>query len=508
MAIIVASALARLAAAAVVGFGYGESYYLESARALALSYYDQPPLALWIAHFVYGPFSGQTWSARLPFIVIFALAGWGMYRLTARLYGERAGVWAVAFLNVSPLFAISVGAWVQPDAPLFLFLALAAIPIADLAFGQTPRPGLAWAAAGLAFGLAALSKYHAALILAGLMLFVVTTPGYRAWFFKPGLAIAAALAAAVFAPVLLWNLQTHWLSFGFQSGRIGDYRGLHVDWLARDVLGQAFQIGVFVWPLLMFVFYRALKRGPAEPKDWWLACLAAPPILLFTVASAWAPFGYHFHWQSPGYFFLFPLLGKAADEGAVQARKWLIAAAAFIGLFLALIASQTSTGWVSHLLHAWNPRADYGATNPTRELLDWRPLREALDKRGLLTREKLFVATGRWFFAGKADAAIGDKLPVVCLCDDPRNIAFVSDDKTFLGWDALILAPTFKRSDPVVDYRDYFGSIERLPDIEIPLGGETAETIHVFLAHGYVKPYPMPYGLTRQTAGRSGGEAP
>ena len=46
---IIISGVIRLAAGAGVDYGFGEGYYVATARHLALSYFDQPPVALWVA---------------------------------------------------------------------------------------------------------------------------------------------------------------------------------------------------------------------------------------------------------------------------------------------------------------------------------------------------------------------------------------------------------------------------------------------------------------------------
>jgi hypothetical protein len=499
---IVVSALIRLVMGQVVGFGNGESYYLASARHLALSYFDQPPVALWIAHFAIAAFGTlSSLAPRLPYIAIFAGNTWLMYRLGARLFGEAAGAWSAVLLNLSVLFTISVGSWVQPDAPLFFFLTAAALPLVELAFGQPKSPLLQWTIAGVCFGLAMLSKYHAALILAGLVIFVATTPGYRAWFLKPGVLLAGLIGALIFAPVFFWNLQNHWASFAFQGERIVRSHGLRFDWLGRSILGQALEIGPFIWPVMIYVYVRALRVGPRDPRTWFLCCLAIVPIILFTAAAVWAPLGWHFHWQAPGYLFLFPLLGKwvaeAMERGGRGVRAWLIVSASILVLAVGLLGSQAASGWMTGLLASHSHPKPYYETNPTREVLEWRALRGALDQRGLLSQGRLFVVTGKWFEAGHADVAIGDRLPVVCLSNDPRNIAFGWDDRAFQGWDALIVIPSNSRQNPIKDYGGYFRAITPLPDVDVPLGGQTALTLHVWRAHDYYRPYPLPYGLSR-----------
>jgi hypothetical protein len=500
---ILISAAIRLVMGQLVGFGNGESYYLASARHLALSYFDQPPLFLWIAHYALAWFgeASPLW-ARVPFIAIFAGTTWLMYRLGARLFGEAAGAWSAVLLNLSTLFTVSVGAWVQPDAVLFFFLTAAALPIVELALGQPKRPLLLWAMAGLCFGLAMLSKYHAALILIGLVMFVATMPDHRGWFLSPGLLLAGAIATLIFLPVVIWNADNHWASFAFQGGRIVRSQGLRFDWLGRSILGQWFEIGPLIWPPLMIAFARALRVGRSDAKAWLLCCLAVVPIIVFTAAALWAPLGWHFHWQAPGYLYLFPLLGRTVAEdlerGNAGTRRWLASAIGILVLVIGLLGSQAASGWMHGLLNRFEPAKPYYATNPTRETLDWRPLRAALAERGLLNQPNLFVVTDRWFQAGHADTAVGDRLPVVSLSDDPRNIAYGWDDKAFLHWDALIVVPNDTKFDPVPAYSPYFASIERLADVDVPLGGQTALVLRLWRAHDYQRPYPLPYGLARE----------
>ena len=154
LALIAVFALARLAFAAALGPGSDESYTIVVARRLDLSYFDHPPLHQWIAHFA-ALALGEGAATRLPFIALFAA-----YRLahvhpdTRRLFGARAGLIALAALNLTPFFFASAGSWVVPDGPLDFALAGAAATLARLFFGRpTPRAGLGlWLGVGLGSG--------------------------------------------------------------------------------------------------------------------------------------------------------------------------------------------------------------------------------------------------------------------------------------------------------------------------------------------------------------------
>ncbi len=63
---------------------------------------------------------GVAIPARLPFIAMFVVTTWLMYRLGTSLFNQRVGALAAFLLNISPVFSLSVGSWVQPDGPLML----------------------------------------------------------------------------------------------------------------------------------------------------------------------------------------------------------------------------------------------------------------------------------------------------------------------------------------------------------------------------------------------------
>src|SRR6266851_10078875 len=85
----------RLLMAGAIGLGVDESYMVAAGREFHLGYFDHPPLSWWLsaaaAHLLG---SEAAPVVRLPFIVLFAVSTWLMYRLTAALFTRRAGLWA------------------------------------------------------------------------------------------------------------------------------------------------------------------------------------------------------------------------------------------------------------------------------------------------------------------------------------------------------------------------------------------------------------------------------
>src|SRR6516225_9168592 len=215
-ALILTTLAARLLFAASLGLGIDESYMVAAGRRLQLGYFDHPPLAWWLAWGAAHLFGSEApVVVRLPFILLFVLTTWFVYLLTAALFDRRAGLWAAIVLNLAPVTGVTSASWVLPDGPLDAALLGAALCLAR----ALPAAGRAawgwWLGAGIGAGLALLSKYSAALAMLGALAFLLSEPRSRPWLMRPHPYAAAAIALALFLPVLIWNARHGWISFRF-----------------------------------------------------------------------------------------------------------------------------------------------------------------------------------------------------------------------------------------------------------------------------------------------------
>lgn len=497
--IIIGTCIRFILAAAEIDVGHSEAYYVATARHFALSYFDHPPLSLWI-----------TWATlqltgsdrlivlRAPYIAMFAATTWLMYRLGAALFHERAGAFAGLLLNLVPLFTLSVGAWVEPDGPLMFFLLATTLCVVRLAFGPPTRHcNLLWALAGLLFGLAMLAKYYAVLVALGLAVFSATSREQRHWFLEAGPYLASAVAFAVFSPVLIWNWRNGWVSFNFQGGRVLEDAGLQLDSFFDSILGQAGVIGPWIWLPLIHASALVAMKGPKNPKSWFLFTLGAAPVLLFTTATLWVSVSGHFHWQAPGYLLLLPLLGHLTAEKLarddVTTRRWLLGSTIGLVLAVAILGVHATTGWLRIFVPNVIAKSH---SDPTLKGLAWTHLRSAMAARDLLGKPRLFGVTANRDEIGKVDLELGRFLPVVCLCPDPRNIAFGWNHRDFLGWDALLVGTDDSMPDIEKMYGVYFRKIEPLQSVDIRRGDQTVLTVRIYYATDYRRLYPLPLPLT------------
>ena len=138
LAILAGFAIARLFFAFAIGLGIDESYTVAISRRLSLSYFDHPPLHLWIAHLA-ALALGENVAVRVVFVCLFFATGWIYYRFVSRLFGPRSALIAIFALNVTPFFFASAGGWIVPDGPLLFGLAVAAWAASRLFFPQPSR---------------------------------------------------------------------------------------------------------------------------------------------------------------------------------------------------------------------------------------------------------------------------------------------------------------------------------------------------------------------------------
>ncbi|NJK42666.1 MAG: glycosyltransferase family 39 protein, partial [Aquincola sp.] len=289
--LIAATTTLRLVVAALLPLGIDESYAVVVSRHLSLSYFDHPPAMFWITHFASQLGGEQPLAVRWPFVLLFALTCWLLFRLTARLFGARAGFWSVAAAQCIPVFSLSSGSWVLPDGPLLcasVAAALAfscAVPVSRECGGDTRAPRWSdWIIAGLALGCAGLSKYHAALLGLGVAVFFITDATGRRWLTRPNPYVAAGLAALCVIPVFVWNADHDWISFRFQGSRAAG-SGSPFTALLQNLAGQAGYLLPWFWVPLLVLLFRGARTGPRDRTTWFCVCLGALPVLVFTLAA-------------------------------------------------------------------------------------------------------------------------------------------------------------------------------------------------------------------------------
>lgn len=472
--VVLAAVGVRLLFASFTGLGIDESYMVAASHQFAASYFDHPLASWWLELSSRAIFGGDApVIVRLPFIALSAVSSWLLYALTNRLYGRQAGFWAVVAYSISPVFSLAFGSWVLPDGPLDAALLAAAYALAralGIGGNTRPQPGW-WALAGLFAGLALLSKYSAALVLAGAVLFLITDPASRPVLRRWWPWAAGLLAVVMFTPVIAWNAAHGWQSFDYQSGRAV---GLRLKPLAPFVIwgGEALFILPWLWLPMMILGITALRRGPADRRSWLLAMLAVIPVVLFSLVGIWSATRILYHWATPGYLLLLPLLGDWASRLKPRLRNGVaLASAALLTVAAVLIAAETSLAFLPDLDLIFPP-----GKSPLLQIIDWTSIRTQIAARNADA-----VAALRWYDAGKIGYALHGDLPVTVFGTAPHEFGDTAPARDFLGKTVLLLAMPGDETAIAAQYAPYFKTLSPAPALTVTFHGAVLLVIPVLL---------------------------
>ncbi|MBS0273301.1 MAG: glycosyltransferase family 39 protein [Proteobacteria bacterium] len=478
MAVTAVFLLLKLAISPFVGLGANEAYAVAGGRLFSLSYFDHPPLHFWLAQSGAMAFGDTGW-ARLPFIALGAGSSWLMFALTRSLFGERAGVWATLIFNLSIFFCLVAGNWMLPDGPLNFFLLAAALTLSPLAKGEKLSM-MRWAAAGLLAGLAALSKYHGLVFVAGVFAFLVSSVWGRRVLRTGAPWLAVLVAAAVFSPVLIWNAQHGWISFGFQGARAATGRHFGGGLFLSLIVAQIALISPWVaWPLARGVIRAAPSSNEAERFLLWLGL---PIAILFTFTPLWSDGGM-VQWAMPGWLLLLPLAGKyLADEASGRSwpRIWLAVSAALFLLFVLGFVMETRSGWLGSAFPHIFRRGD-----PTADNVEWTPLGAIVNREALSDDDRLFVLTSGWRDAAKIDQGLAGNYRVAAVSNDPRNFAIGIDPKAWAGRNGWIVLEGVDALAQVAALKSCFGSLEKPSNLTIQRGIRPDATLTIWRGDGF-----------------------
>lgn len=487
------SAVVRALCAALMEFGNDEVYYRLYALFPDWSHFDHPGMVGWMIQlFTLNLTMDSELAIRMASIVLGTVNIWLMFLIGSEAGGDRRTGWYSALLYVSSIYATVIcGIFIMPDTPQSTFWLLSllcflrafrlperqAMPSCGIASvlssatdspsnavaGQKPtaesgqegdRAAAGWwmLAAGLACGLAFLSKYTSAFLWTGAGLYIIFHD--RRWLRRWELYAAAAITAVCMLPVLVWNMQNDFISFTFHTGRVVSEHQLHPEFFGREIAGEFFYNNpvLFVLTVAAVVLFLRRRLDFDRRRGAYLLWTALPLILIFWAVSwqrATLP-----HWSGPAFVTLIPLAAAAAfrmdrrkvceggrggeavevpanperrpDCGALpKMNRWVAAAVGFTAVLLPLAVLEIRTGIVPLDSHTEYDRM--GKDDFTLDMYGWDQLAEefaALREEAVAegkASEDDPVFSYRWFPAAHTDYYVTSPLGVGLLCIGPME---------------------------------------------------------------------------------------
>lgn len=378
------AALVRLVLSSMVPLFPDEAYYWLWSRRIEAGYFDHPPGVAWLIAAGTGILGDTLGGVRFgPLVaallthVAAVLAAWQLAGRGAR--GLEAAWRAALLIAVLPMAMLGL-VIATPDAALFVVVMLAVLAVERALASpvRSQRSFAWWTAAGSALGLAFVSKYTAVLLPAGLVLAFAVHPALRQRFREIGPWWGAAIALALFSPVVAWNYLNDWISFRFQLGHgfgttaPGSVLGRELELLG----GQLGLMSPILFGLMMVAAWRALRDGwrvrhQASPTDlgvrrFALSLLAFVPLAFFAISAVRR--SVEPNW--PALMYPSAILLLATDTAVFARPRWWKAGLWVAGIILAVGCVQV---WRPALPVA--PRRD-----PIARAFGWDSVAAAVDE--------------------------------------------------------------------------------------------------------------------------------
>ena len=405
--ILIVSGIFKLLLAFSIPLTLDEAYATAVAREYSLSFFEHPPISFWMPVLA-ADLTGinATIVYRFPFLLVGLGITWMMFLIGREIGGSRVGVWSAVLFCAAPSPFLASGVWAVPDGPLNLASTIVVYFLVRIARFEGTAPLKLWLYAGVAMAFALASKYQAAWLPVGVLLFMLAHPVGRRWFLHPGFYLAGLIGLIGLLPVILWNAGHDWVTFRFHGDRITG--GLHFGHFTGMLLVQA----MYLLPTGMLVAGIGLwygVRNRARADVFLLVFLAVGPILIFNYINLTSTASLA-HWSMPGWLLAFLLAAVWLNaRGAVTVRRiwrWMVGLFAVVWLVLGLLIVQSNTGWLTRPFYVRPP-----AWDNTISLFDFGDLKPALVKRGLWQTTDVFMANS-WAYGGLLDSFMGSEKPI------------------------------------------------------------------------------------------------
>ncbi len=307
----------RIVFISIMGLMPQDAYYYFYSQHPALSYFDHPPVLAYIIRGFTAVFGTHVFVLKLADTIISLLSVLAFYMLSRRfLSRHRAGNSVAIFFSTLMLTILSLVS--TPDVPLILFWCLSLLALYTAVFSEKK---FYWIWVGILMGLAFDSKYTGIFLPVGLVLFLLLSNKYRKLIFSPWPWISMAFFLVTVSPVIIWNLQTQFASFKFQSSeRAGSVQINPVGFFG--VIGHQSAILMPVLLLILItVLYKSfkkyiVKRISIDAEKLFLFCFFIPVFFGF-LAISWF-YWVKLNWMIPAYITGIILVGIYATRRLIR----------------------------------------------------------------------------------------------------------------------------------------------------------------------------------------------
>ncbi len=438
-----------------------EAYYRLWSFSPALGYFDHPPMIawwIWLGRHIAGD---TALGVRLLPILATGLTSLIIFDLARLAGGDRKLATRAGLFFNATLLVLAGGFLAVPDAAASLFWTLSLwCALRAWRSGKT----LWWAAAGVAAGLACLSKYSSLFLAPGMILWLAASPDGRRRLATPAPWIAAAIAAAIFSPNIAWNAEHGWLTFAKQFGRITPH-AFQPRYLLELILGQALLLN----PLIAGCALAAAVRRPPAAIDLRPFMLIAAPFALYLLIHSLHD-RVQAHWPAP----LYPMVAILAAAGAENLTgRWrhLARAALPVGFVLGGVALATLIA----------PAALLGRYDPALPLRGWPAFASRLEAERK-ANGAIWIGTTSYGLASELADEPGLRAPIAQLAERDRWQDLSQPNPSLFRSTGLVV--DLQRRVSTTALTNCFSAVKPLGEIARGEGGEPGKIYAAFVVSG------------------------
>ena len=452
-----------------------EAQYWAWSKDLDWGYFTKPPLIAWTIWVTTSLFGDAEWAVRLSSPILHSITAFVIFRTARFAFDEKTGFWAAAIYLLMPALWLSSGI-VSTDVPLLLCWALALNAWLHLREKATWRRAVQL---GVAVGFGLLAKYA--------MLFFLPALGLAFLFDKPsreGLNnikgyTAGVITFLIFLPNILWNV-AHDFATVTHTAENANMRGgipFHPAELGTFWVDQLVVFGPVTFVVYVLALIAAL-RGKLEKPAMWIALFGLSPLLIISLQALMSRA--NANWAVTTYVAGSILTAHFAVTFWPKAKRWLIGGVGFqSAVCLSLAVTMLSPIWADAL----------GLSNAVKHLRKWPETVEIVEDIYAAGHEgqayQTLAIDKRIIFYDLNYYGLAEKLPMKMWMYEaaPANHAELTYPLAAQEGPVLIINYYDHYED---ELRDDFARLERLDNIDIPLGGGKRRKLRVWAGYGYV----------------------
>lgn len=296
--------------------GFDEAQYWAWSQHLQWGYHSKPPIIAGMIRLTTTLFGQSEFAVRASVPVCNFLTALLIYQMARLSYGHHTALWSgITFLCLPIVFLSS--SLITTDPFMMLFWALGLYGI--IRFIHTGNV-MNWLLIGVGAGLSIMSKYTGLFFLLSLLLCGVFIPHCRIWLRKWYFYGAMLLAALLFLPNLMWNIDHGLQTFKhvtYHNANVGHWRinPLHV----LGFFGQQFvAFSVILFPALVISLIR-IKQTCRSIDDTIFLSFTLPVLTALLLQSFMARTDAN--WTAPAYIAATPWIVNTLRQW--QQQHWL-----------------------------------------------------------------------------------------------------------------------------------------------------------------------------------------